>query len=88
MGLLDNMSKFISKNLFGVQRPRDVVPILENIIHSNRDNDEKVRRAKPILMWLDRLSTSTDGMNKEANEVLNYIRNRYRDFLDMNGINI
>ena len=88
MGLLDNMSKFLSKNIFGVQRPRDALRILENIIQSNRDDDEKVKYAKPILMWLKKLSLSADGMGREANEVLNQVRNRYSNFLDINGIDV
>lgn len=88
MGFLNNMLNSLSKDIFGVQRPRDALRILENIIRSNRDDDEKVRHAKPILMWLKKLSLSADSKSREANEVLNEVRNRYADFLDINGINV
>ena len=86
MGFFKDMFKSIAKmGPFGLERPRDALRALESIIHSNRDDDEKVKHAKPILMWLKRVSLTGD---REANEVLKQVRDRYRNFLDNNYINV
>ncbi len=86
MGFFKDMFKSIAKmGPFGIERPRDALRALDNIINSNREEDEQVKYAKPILMWLKRVSLTGD---REANEVLKQVRDRYRNFLDINGINV
>lgn len=91
MGFLDSMFKSVQKGMmsqFGINRPRDALRVLENIIRSNRDDEDKVRYAKPILMWLKKLSLSNDGQASEANYVLDEVRSRYEYFLDENSIRV
>lgn len=93
MGFFDNLFKSManaSMSRFGIKRPRDALRVLDNIIKSGRDDMEKVKYAKPILMWLKRLSLSADSMSREANDVLDKIREseRFSEFLDEHNINI
>ena len=62
--------------------------VLENIINSRRDDEEKVKYAKPILMWLKKISRSPDSAAQEANYVFDRVRDRYSNFLEENCIRI
>ncbi len=91
MGFLDSMFKSVQKGMmsqFGINRPRDALRVLENIIRSNRDDEDKVRYAKPILMWLKQLSLSNNNQADEANYVLDEIRRYHSDFLEDNYLNV
>ena len=91
MGFLNslfNSAQNAMMSQFGINRPRDAERVLENIIHSRRDEEEKVKHAKPILMWLKKKSLSADRYAPEAKYVLDQVRDRYRFFLEENCISI
>lgn len=91
MGFFGSMFKKMGNAMmsqFGINRPRDSLRVLENVIRSNRSEEDKVKYARPILMWLKQLSLSNDNQADEANYVLDDIRRYHSDFLRDNDIDV
>ena len=64
----------------------NAVQILENIMSNhNRSEDDRVYLAKPILIWLSKLSMQGDS---NAKSVLDDFRVKYADFLERNDIRV
>lgn len=95
MGFFDSLFSSMGKSMenavlsqYGINRPRDALRVLDNIINSSRDNEDKARYARPVLMWLNKLSLSNDSRASEANFVLDEIRTYHKKFLRDNDINV
>ena len=84
--MLDRAQKNILEAKYGIRRPRDAERVLENIVgNRNRSNEEKVHFARPILLWLSRLSMQS---NREAERVLEHFRFLHKGFLKDNNIQV
>lgn len=91
MGFFGSLFKSVQSGVmsqFGINRPRDSLRVLENVIRSNRSEEDKVKYARLILMWLKQLSLSNDNQADEANHVLDEIRTYYSRFLSDNDIDV
>ena len=91
MGFFDSLFKSLQNGVmsqYGINRPRDSLRVLENIIRSNRDDEDKVKYARPILMWLKQLSLSNNNQADEANYVLDEVRRDHSRFLSDNNIDV
>ena len=91
MGFFGSMFKKMGNAMmsqFGINRPGDALRVIDNIIRSGRNEEDKVRYARSILMWLKELSLSADSQASEANYVLDDIRRYHSNFLRDNDIDV
>ena len=78
MGFFDRMLRSVNNfalEQFGIKRPKDAINFMERLIDSRRDDEDKVKYAKFVTAWLNKLSLSGSS---EADYVLDYLRNSYK----------
>lgn len=79
MGFFSDMFGSLEKQglemKYGIKRPDDALRVVERIINSHRDDEDKAHNLRPIIGWLNKLDMS--GRSSEATYVLERIRKQY-----------
>lgn len=92
MGFLDSVGdwmksqeKSLLQSKYGIRRPGDAVNVVDRIIRSGRDDDEKASLVRPIIAWLRKTALAGDD---NAEYALDDIRRDHRSFMEYNDIDI
>lgn len=83
--MFDSFQKQGLEMKYGIKRPGDALHVVQRIMDSYRDDEDKASNVRPIIAWLNKLDFSG---RSDATEVLRQIRNQYGDELRYIGVKI